>query len=75
MALPASDAVKAQEDITTTTAELPKTVSVDGIDDDNTNDHHTKLGSTRNDKQDMSRMGKVQVLRVNVLGLEAESSC
>ena len=46
--------------------EVSKTYSVDGIDEQNVDDsYHGHLGVTRNDQKDMTRMGKIQQLRVS----------
>jgi hypothetical protein len=48
---------------------LPETFAgePDGIDDQDVNrdDYHDYLGVTRNDRRDMTRMGKIQQLRVS----------
>src|SRR5271170_6702702 len=47
----------------TSSGEIPKTCELDGIEEVNDN-YHDHLGVTRNDRRDMSRMGKIQQLRV-----------
>ena len=46
--------------------EASKTPSLDGIDEQDVDDsYHGHLGVTRNDQKDMTRMGKIQQLRVS----------
>jgi hypothetical protein len=46
--------------------EASKTCSLDGIDEQDVDDsYHGHLGVTRNDQKDMTRMGKIQQLRVS----------
>ena len=46
--------------------EVSKTHSLDGIDEQDVDDsYHGHLGVTRNDQKDMTRMGKIQQLRVS----------
>ena len=51
----------------TSAGEISKTYELDGIDDQDVNhdDYHHHLGVTRNDRRDMTRMGKIQQLRVS----------
>ena len=43
-----------------------KTYSLDGIDEQDVDDsYHGHLGVTRSDQKDMTRMGKIQQLRVS----------
>jgi hypothetical protein len=49
----------------TSSREIPKTYELDSIDSQDVGDnYHDHLGVTRNDRRDMSRMGKIQQLRV-----------
>lgn len=46
--------------------EVSKTYSLNGIDEQDVDDsYHGHLGVTRNDQKDMTRMGKIQQLRVS----------
>lgn len=55
---------KPQHETSATTVEGSKKLSLEGIDDENVDDYHTHLGSTRNDRKEMTRMGKIQELGV-----------
>jgi hypothetical protein len=45
--------------------EVSKTYNLEGNDEDVDDSYHGHLGVTRNDQKDMTRMGKIQQLRVS----------
>ena len=66
---------KPQHETLAMTEEVPRKLSLDGIDEENVDDYHTHLGSTRNDRKEMTRMGKIQELRVGIITFCVRFSC